>query len=77
MASPDAKVALTAEIDALKKSRRTIEKDARKAIRAIMKSESPEKLKERRKAKKDMKEALVSTKKTLREKSKALSAIPA
>jgi len=67
---------LTAEIADLKKNRRALEKEARKAMHSIMNStdEPKKKLEERRKAKKEMKAALVSTRHTLKEKTKALAA---
>ena len=76
MATPGpAHVTLKSEIDELKKSRRALEKDANKTIRRILKSaDTPEKKHaDRRAAKKAMKEALVSTKKTLKEKSRELA----
>jgi hypothetical protein len=75
MSSETANV-LTAEIADLKKTRRSLEKNAYKAIRSIMNSseEPKKKLEERRKVKKEMKAARVSTKQTLKEKVKALAA---
>jgi hypothetical protein len=76
MATPSPEhVALKTEIDALKKSRKALEKDAAKAIRAILKSaDAPEKKRlDRHAAKKAMKAALVDTKKALKAKSKELA----
>ncbi len=68
------KDALKKELDELKKERRGLEKKARKEIRAVLASaETPEKKREQRHAiKKEMKAALVSTKKTIREKAKEI-----
>lgn len=68
-------IALQKDIDELKKSRRLIEKDACKAINKVLKSaETPEKIRsERHRLKKEMKEALVTSKKTLREKKKEIA----
>jgi hypothetical protein len=65
---------LKIEIDELKKERRGLEKKAHKEIRTLLASEeAPEKKREQRHAiKKEMKAALVSTKKTIREKAKEL-----
>jgi hypothetical protein len=78
MASPSpAHVALKSEITELVKSRRALEKNAAKTIRGILKSaDTPEKKRaDRHAVKKEMKEALVSTKKALKEKSRALATI--
>ena len=74
--SSESSTVLAAEIADLKKNRRSLEKDARKAMHAIVNSteSSQKKLEERRKVKKEMKAALVSTKQTLKEKAKVLAA---
>ena len=70
----DKDIVLKKEIDEMKKERRGLEKNARKAIRTLLASEeSPEKKhEEKHKIKKEMKAALVSTKKAIREKAKEL-----
>ena len=70
----DKDIALQKEIDELKKERRGLEKNAFKSIRTLLASEeAPEKKREEKhKLKKEMKAALINTKKAIREKAKEL-----
>ena len=74
--SSEKHLALTKEIDELKKSKRSLEKDTMKAIKAVRKSaEAPEKKRADAHAlKKAMKESLKDTKEALYEKRKELKA---
>ena len=67
-------IALKKEIEELKKERRGLEKKAFKSINKLLASdEAPEKKREQAgKLKKEMKAALISTKKVLGEKTKEL-----
>ncbi len=73
----EAKLALTNEIQELKKNRRGLEKEAYKVIKTIMESSDAEdkKREEKLKVKKEMKEELISTKKILREKINELGSL--
>ena len=72
--SSEMHIALTKEIDDLKKSKRSLEKDAMKAIKAVRNSsETPEKkCKEAHVLKKAMKESLKSTNDALLAKKREL-----
>ncbi len=74
-ASSEAKAVLSNEIKELKDTRRKLGKKAKKTIAAILNSSdsSEKKLAERRQVKKEMKESLLSTRITLKEKNRALS----
>ena len=67
-------IALQKEIDDLKEERRGLEKKAIKSINKLVASEEePEKIQSQKHLiKKEMKEALVSTKQVIREKTKEL-----
>jgi len=72
--STEKDIALQKEIDDLKKERRGLEKKAIKSIDKLLASEEAEEQQQVQKhlIKKEMKEALVSTKQTIREKAKEL-----
>jgi len=71
----DKEIALKKELEELKIERRALEKKAIKSIRKVLASEeSPEtKLEQKHTIKKEMKDALKSTKEVIREKRKELS----